>query len=215
MPNFGLLAEACRGEYFLWRSYDDLSDENYVSVLLEKIEQNPGCNLVAGKIVRTRMDGSISGEKPYLQSYDSPSIFKLRRQLLASHPGWFYGLYRREIVSERIRDVVANYPFVWAWDHLLLFGFLIRGEVMGTNATCFYPMETGKSHVSWRPKTSDEQIKLLSAFLSYCRRSKKSADLTQMQRALIFVSMPAYINGRTEKLRRVARNWLKEKFSSR
>jgi len=213
LPNFAFLTETCSSEYFLWRSYDDLSDVDYISVLLKKIEQNPGCSLAAGKIVRKRLDGSISGENPYLPRYDESSIFKVRRQLLASHPGWFYGLYRREIVSRRIQDVIANYPFVWAWDHLLLFSFAIRNEITGTCETSFYPLETGKSDSSWRPKTSADQVKLLSAFLGCCRHSLEDADLTAAQKALIYLNMPIYVNGRTEKLRRVARNWIKEKLS--
>ncbi|WP_335682991.1 glycosyltransferase family 2 protein [Sneathiella sp.] len=214
LENFRLLSALSTANFFLWRSYDDRSDSNYISVLLDILLCNEGCSLAVSKIVRKRMDGSIAGEIDYPAALNTRSAFFVKDQLSKSHPGWFYGLYRRANLPDRIQDVVTRYTHVWAWDHLVLFNYVVRGEVMGTNETKFYQLETGKSDSRWRPKDFRGQYDMAVSFMKYCVSIVKNATLSRGQKIIIYAYLPSYVNGTTAKFRRIIRSWLKEKLAS-
>lgn len=214
LENFRLLSALSCAEFFLWRSYDDRSDSNYISALLDILLRNEGCSLAVSKIVRKRMDGSIAGEVAYLENMNTRSAFFVKDQLSKSHPGWFYGLYRRENLPDRVKDVLTRYTHVWAWDHLVLFNYVVRGEVMGTNETKFYQLETGKSDSSWRPKDFRGQYDMAASFMKYCVSIVKTAALSRGQKIIIYAYLPSYVNDTTAKFRRIIRSWVKEKLAS-
>jgi len=211
IPNFRFLLEKARCDYFLWRSYDDLSDKNYLEVLYDLLENSSQNDLAVGRVIRQRMDGSIAGTIDF--PWDGTTVPIDRRLLLRkTHPGWMYGLFRRSKLIPAIDGVLEKYPHIWAWDHLVLAPFAIGGSITGSNKTSFSQRETGISQSTLKPMTSKDQIRLISDFMRYVRSVIDKTELPFLTRWQLRVSLIAYTNGRTEKFRRVLRRAVKEVF---
>jgi len=208
MANFGAVLDYATGDYFMWRSYDDWSDKNYISALCKLLDENPECSLAAPRIVRTLPDKSTSAvvEFPEFQKQDQLDFVK---QLLRKcQTGWLYGLYRLPKIRKAYRAAFDGFPHIWAQDNLILLPFLLEGGVLGTNETTFYQRETGNGDSVYRPKTLAGRWALVRDFYRYSRQCLAQVEIDRNLKTKLFWSIVKYTNDKSEKFKRIIRPFL-------
>ncbi len=209
LPNFQFVVSQSTGSLFMWRSYDDWSDDNYVEKLASVLSANPDVDLAVAKVLRWNDEREIEGGKTIPAHSPSHSLGKSIQLLKSSHPGWMYGLFRRQQAVDAINGVIRDFPHVWGWDHLVLFPFASQNRVAADYSTRFFQRETGISHDRYRPKLPKQQIALAASFYRYCRKSYGSSDASIFNKiAMAFYLLP-YTSSRTEKFTRILRILLK------
>lgn len=207
VPNFQFVLEKAKGEYFLWRSYDDWSDATYLEKLSGVLNTNPGADLAVASLIQDNGGRQRAAGRQITSKELGRGVLSRARLLNISHPYWMYGLFRRKAASEAINRVVQQYPHVWAWDHLVLFPIVLSGRVLANYETNFYQRETGISNSRYRPKTAREQVRLALDFYAVCRSVLK----LQKNGFLFALIMPFYFakhtSNKTEKFSRILRVW--------
>ena len=99
-------------------------------------------------------------------------------QLFYSHPAWYYGLFRREAIEARWREVVSAYPYVWGADVVTLFSLQFDRKIIGTNATTFYqyirfpPPRRDKAQ---RVARDQEKLAMGRSFMAFAHQHVKQA----------------------------------------
>lgn len=209
IPNFQFVLQQARGDYFMWRSYDDWSDDNYLEMLGQLLDGDRSIDLAAADIVKVK-EGA---EKPVELNIDraarSNSFSRSLHMLKTSHPGWMYGLFRRQVALDAINDVFENFPHVWGWDHLILFPTVSRNRVGASDRTRFFQRETGISHSRYRPKLPKEQVRLATDFYRVCWRRYRNSDASTMAKCAMAFYLLRYTSSKTEKFTRILRIALK------
>lgn len=207
--NFQFVVAQAQGAYFMWRSYDDWSDDNYIETLAAVLDDNPAVDLAVGKVVRANGETEIEGGQRLAAHNPSAGFGDSTVMITASHPGWMYGLFRRPPVLAAITDVVREFPHVWAWDHLILFPFASRNRVAGNYETRFFQRETGISSDRYRPKSAAGQIELARSFYSFCRQSYHQSEASGWQKLAMGIFLLKHTSSCTEKFTRTLRILLK------
>ncbi|USG60344.1 glycosyltransferase [Sneathiella marina] len=205
IPNFQFVVEQARGDYFMWRSYDDWSDDNYIETLAAVLDSNRAVDLAVGKVIRANNESQIEGGQE-LAAYKPTAGFRDSIDMIkASHPGWMYGLFRRAPILATINEVVRDFPHVWGWDHLILFPFASRNRVAGHYGTRFFQRETGISSDRYRPKPAAAQIELARSFYRFCRRDYDKSDASRVQKLAMGIFLLKHTSSCTEKFTRTLR----------
>ncbi len=209
IPNFQFVLQQARGDYFMWRSYDDWSDDNYLEMLGRLLDADSAIDLAVANIVKVKE----TKEKPLQLNIEKAkglnSFSSSLHMLKMSHPGWMYGLFRRQVALDAINDVVASFPHVWGWDHLILFPTVSRNRVGASSATRFFQRETGISNSRYRPRLPKEQIRLATDFYHVCLRSYQNSDASALAKAAMAFYLLRYTSSKTEKFTRILRIALK------
>ncbi len=205
MANYGALLDCAKGKYFLWRSYDDLSDKNYLQELHGLISSNPECALAVPKVVRIFPDKSVSSSKEYPDIEFVDKIDLVKKLLKSSQTGWMYGLFRLPEIREAYRKAVDGFEHTWAQDNLILLPFLLQGQVRGTNNTTFYQRETGIGDSKYRPKTLVDRWELVRDFYFFSRNCLSQSNLSSEEKRKLFFPIVRYTNDRSEKFKKVIR----------
>tara|TARA_R110000850_G_scaffold96718_5_gene202024 strand:+ start:2086 stop:2958 length:873 start_codon:yes stop_codon:yes gene_type:complete len=207
--NFQFVLQQASGKYFMWRSYDDWSDDNYLETLGQLLDSDSSIDLAVANIVKV----SEIEEKPIqldiANTTGSHSFSCALHMLKVSHPGWMYGLFRRQVALKAINDVVKNFPHVWGWDHLILFPTVSRNRVGVSNKTQFFQRETGISNSRYRPRLPKEQISLATDFYRVCQRSYQSSNASLIAKFAMTIYLLKYTSSKTEKFTRILRIALK------
>lgn len=122
--------------YFMWRADDDVSDVNFVEEMVRLLDAYPRAALAVGLTVLDKR--GRRRRKPFPKRWrGEPEAVYRARLMTASRAQWIYGLFRTSDVRESLNRVLAAYKHVNAFDHLVLFPFLAKLRVVGTNATSF------------------------------------------------------------------------------
>lgn len=209
IPNFQFVLQQASGDYFMWRSYDDWSDDNYLEALGQLLDTDSGIDLAVANVVKVKdseekpVDINIERAKGVKSFSSSLTMLKL------SHPGWMYGLFRRQVALDAINDVVENFPHVWGWDHLILFPTVSRNRVGASSEARFFQRETGISNNRYRPKMPKEQIRLAKDFYHICQRSYQSSNASALAKIAMTFYLLRYTSSKTEKFTRILRIALK------
>ena len=148
--NFLGVLEAARTPFFLWRAADDTSDPDYIETLLTLLLANPKRDIAVGRIVSTLPDGCVTQVhtvSPLIER--GGAIGRLAQLFCSHHASWIYGLFRREAMIPILREVVADYPYLWGVDNVTMFPLEFDRKVIGTNATAFY------QHLRFSPPRRD------------------------------------------------------------
>ncbi len=137
LRNFQDVLAAAKSPYFMWKACDDRSDPDFILKLVALLDQTPDADLAVGRVVSSRIGRDRTRETRF-NAFPRPiGGFERLRLLFHAHASWIYGLFRREQLLARMREVEPAYANEWAWDHVMLFAFLFDGRVVGTNETAF------------------------------------------------------------------------------
>ncbi len=138
MRNFLNVLEAAQTPFFMWRAADDTSDLNYIETLLALLLAHPERDVAASRVLGVYADGSAGKECLISPMLERKGAFGRLAQVFLSHPGWVYGVFRREPLLRVWSEVVAGYPYVKGSDYVTLFPFAFDRKGIGTNETTLY-----------------------------------------------------------------------------
>lgn len=193
------LAEA-RAPFFLWRAYDDLSNRGYLGALTAALEASPAAVLAVPRSGTVR----IGSPRKRIQSVAGfggrSSVPTLLRR---SRAGWFYGLMRRDYAEETLDAVLAEYPAVWAWDHLMLFPAILSRRVVFADDAVFFHRLNAYSPKEARPRSRSAALDLFRAYWSFCRARLDASDLPLAERWAVKLALLRHIDRRVLPLRRL------------
>ncbi|MGD0640587.1 MAG: glycosyltransferase family 2 protein [Roseiarcus sp.] len=194
--------------WFMWRSHDDYSADNYIEALYRLATSERGCELAVPTVVALDLDG---GRRP-APPPDPEAFVALRGQfkLLLNHPGgWFYGLWNAKAARKSCLPVCANYPFATASEYLTLYGPIMDGAVRGTAETEIYK-RVRRTTTTQAPKikyTTAESLEIRRAFVRELRRVRSERDLPLGLRVAHGLFEPFYLRRRLPSLSKIARTW--------
>ena len=164
LTNFAATRDAPWSAFFLWRTYDDTCDTNYLEMLWRRLTSDPSADLAVGRRVGVREEcapGLIAG---YPDLSGREGIARKRDLLLGYHAAWFYGLYRTEAIWRAFHWGWRAYPQVWAHDHIALLPFLLDKRIAYEGSTSFYQYETTLSQSRNVPAARLDKLRVLLAF---------------------------------------------------
>lgn len=207
--NFTHVLEQATGEFFMWRAYDDVTDSNYLEVLVRGLQDNPDAALSAPAVERRRLDGTTSARMEFPNLDRLGRTGRVRKLLKTVSAGWMYGIYRRAELTDVFDRIITAYPHPWAQDHLIILHFLLNDRIVGCNETTFFQLETGKSAEAYRPKTRRGQWSMARDFLSTAFSELNQSRLTQAEKISLAPALWRYTDGKTDKYRRLVRRLIK------
>ena len=158
--------------YFMWRADDDLSDVNFVEALVGLLDRNAGAALAVGLTVMDKR--GRRRRKPFpLRWPGEPDASYRARLLLGSRAQWMFGLFRTEDVRDSLARVLSAYPHINAFDHLVLFPFLVGLQIAGTNETSFVTgfVERARSTKGRQLLDPAKMRQERADFIAYCRNA--------------------------------------------
>lgn len=143
-PNINKVLTLATGKYYMWASYDDLWDKDYVEIMFKLLEKNS--NAILAFSLETRIgefDENIKTFSNLSSKFNNDDskfyrVFKFitqnNQESLASI---FYGLYNREIISKigGFTDFQNDY---WGRDLHFLLKVLLKGSFTQVNKSLFY-----------------------------------------------------------------------------
>jgi glycosyltransferase involved in cell wall biosynthesis len=167
--NFADVLALADTPYFMWRADDDGSDVNFVEEMVRLLDAHPSTALAVGLSVLDKR--GRRRRKPFPQRLPAEPVASYRvRVLLASRAAWMFGLFRTEQLRENLARVLAGYPHVYGFDHLVLFPFLITLRVVGTDKSAFVTgfIERPTSAKKGSLLDPGRMTEIRRDFLSYC-----------------------------------------------
>jgi len=136
VKNFLFVAAQAETPFFLWRAHDDISDDNFIEVLREKLLENPSAVLAAPKVITRKPKGD--NPRPFNPILAKNQYTGWKNGLSKAHAGWMYGMFRTKFAQNSVQFVERHYPHIWGWDMLVILETLLTNTVIGTNKTTFY-----------------------------------------------------------------------------
>lgn len=136
MGNFIDGIDLAQAPYFLWRAFDDVTDELYLEELHELLIADPRKKLATGVVRSLLLDGGRERiiHAPTLTGMEFLDILIL---MFRSHAGWFYGLWDLAALRPVWAEMLRVFPHPWASDHLIMFPFLLDRAVAFSPRTTF------------------------------------------------------------------------------
>lgn len=215
LPNFYDCLLAAKAEYFLWRAADDRSDDNYLEVLHGLLEGDTSKSLAVGIVQSAMLDGKIKRIVRNFPDQTRNSLTVIFKLLRSSHASWIYGLFRRERLTDVMHKIIQQYPNSWAFDHLVLFPYLIDNSVATSSETTFYQvikrLSTDKASPTRWPISATEMIHLRQQFSKIAKQFICDSSLNAFRKAAIRILLPLHTSKRVAKLRKII--WQKILFS--
>ncbi|MGA3187564.1 MAG: glycosyltransferase family 2 protein [Bryobacteraceae bacterium] len=174
--HYNLLLKEASGKYFIWISHDDSYSADYITQLVEAMEENPDAVLTYGQVKRIDLNGKpLTYVHPRIRDYGNPGFLTACR--IAMSAGLqFHGLFRRQVLLDRqlyIRPTVNNI----AADMLWLFAVAMIGRMVFVESCTFlkryYPSSTHKSWDSlMRPRYSWNFAAIACSYLDDFARTR-------------------------------------------
>ncbi|MFT4164468.1 MAG: glycosyltransferase family 2 protein [Microlunatus sp.] len=209
MPNFRRVIAECETTYVMWRAHDDLCSSNYVERLHAALSMSPNAKLAVPTTQTLALSGRarLSRPKPLKQH---SAILDVKQLLFNSHPGWFYGLWDRDALRREFETSWAAYPHPWAFDHLVLFPFLLDREVAFAPDATFIQRLVEKSY---SPKSGTkppvgQMVALRRAFAAQCQRYIEARPFSSIERLALSAMLPFYVDKRVYKMRKIIKRTL-------
>ncbi len=134
--NFADVLEMADTPYFMWRADDDLSDAYFVQETVRLLDAAPQAALAVGQAAYEKNGRTRITPFPHRWPLEPAFLYRIRL-LIRSRASWIYALFRTEELKASLRSVYASFPHVNAFDHLVLFPFLMTLRVVGSNRTKF------------------------------------------------------------------------------
>jgi glycosyltransferase involved in cell wall biosynthesis len=175
--HYNLLLREASGKYFIWVSHDDSYPADYITQLVEAMEENPEAILAYGRVKRIDLNGEpLTYEPRRIHAHGSPPGFLTAYRIVSSAGLQFHGLFRRSVLVDRqlyIRPTANNI----AADMLWLFAVAMIGRMVFVESCTFlkryYPSST---HQSWnslmRPRYSWNFAKVACSYLDDFARTR-------------------------------------------
>jgi glycosyltransferase involved in cell wall biosynthesis len=211
MRNFVDVLEAAQTPFFMWRAADDTSEINYIEVLLGLLLAHPERDAAVARIVAALPNGQVKQVHPVPPLIEKGRAAGRMAQLFYSHPAWYYGLFRREAIEARWREVVSAYPYVWGADVVTLFSLGFDRKIIGTNATAFYQyirFPPPRRDRAQRIARDQEKLAMGRSFMAFAHRHVKQAVSNPAERWLYNLVVAYFVHKHGYSLSKRLRRWL-------
>lgn len=208
--NFDGLLEMATTDFFMWRSDDDLSDENFVEVLKASIESNSRARLAAPKVVFLREDGSVKSEHGYPDVSGASRATRIGRTLMGMNPSWIYGLWDRRTLIATLERTSTAYPYLWAWDPLALFPVVLDEGVSNAEHTRLFKRVVPARYSS--RTTAANMMAMRREFRAACLKEFSQRNWTFPERIVLFVYVLRFANRNVYRRFKLMRRYLREKL---
>ncbi len=219
VANFLAALEAADSPFFLWRAADDASDADYIEKLHAALLANPDRDVAVGRIVSRLPDGRVTHVHPASPRIEADGAFGRLAQLFCSHHGsWIYGLFRRQAMIPVLREVLADYPYVWGWDNVAMFPFEFDRKVIGVDTTTFHqylPFPTPRGDKAQRARRDDAKIEMGRAFMAFAHRHVARTIANPFERAFYQVAVAYFGHKRAASFGKRLRRGIARKLSVR
>ncbi len=140
--NFQFVLSHATGKYFMWISDDDLVEDNFIMELCKVLEQFPDAHLAIPELVLYNAQHKkeyTSGKYASLENgYPRQRVYGYFRQPIKIN--YFYGLYRREVVSQ-----FEFTPKMFGADLLISMCMAFSGKVILSSSTSYIYYMGGNS----------------------------------------------------------------------
>jgi len=216
VQNFRLLVDQAEAPLFMWRAHDDTSAPEFLETLVRLFDAEPGIRLAVCSVESRTASGAQCQLWPYRSR--SAGLAGTLRELFTCHPSWVYGLWDRGCLIERLDAVARGFPHVWAWDHAVLFPLILDHAIRGSAETVFHqtirpraPSRAARQRVS----SAAELTGLRRDFARFCAAEIAAREWSVVDRALLALAMPFYVDRRAYPLRKLMRRRLAEAFGGR
>jgi hypothetical protein len=172
IANYQAALDAGSGPYFMWRAYDDLSDLGYVESLVAALDAYPDAVLAAPRVdtVRTFSGKTRVTRPPLPEQMPRNALAAERWMIRRLQAGWFYGLFRREVLADTFAFTTGNFHFAWAGDQLMLAAIALRGRIVGVPEAVMTLQLTGAAK---EYSSSEEVAERISLARNYWRVLEK------------------------------------------
>jgi glycosyltransferase involved in cell wall biosynthesis len=209
MPNFLCVLRECDTEFVMWRAHDDLSAPDYIEKLYRALVAKPYINVAVPTVRTITRDLRTRVSKP--SSIDGMSDLSATTQLMFnSHPGWFYGLWRRKSLLDDFQECWMAFRHPWAFDHLVLFPSLLARSVVIVPEATFIQRMVEKSYTpknGAKPPVAD-MVALRRLFSAQCHRYIDRSSFSKNQKRAIRTLLPFYVGKRVYRLRKIIKRTL-------
>jgi len=211
LPNFVDALEAASSDYFMWKAADDEIPVDYVEALWNALQRDPAKAFAAPEVIACSQAHATETVLGF-PDLGGLSGARLRwRLLFGSHAAWIYGLFRREALLRRTRHVLASYGHEWAFDHLVMFPFLLDNSVVFARQARFRQVikapkasaSSGDGRKVVRALTL--MTRLRAAFLRIARQDLAERGVTGAVGLIDRIALLSYVGKRVFPLRRLLR----------
>ncbi len=137
LPNFFAVRDHGISPLYMWRAFDDISDDNYIEELVKVHDRDPGTILATCDVIREGSPGTPERVYPYTVKPDGNRLWRTYLQILHNSTSWYYGLWEYETLVGIANRVREGFPDEWAFDQLVLLGVALKDGVRGTRTTTF------------------------------------------------------------------------------
>lgn len=171
LRNFSDVLAIADTPYFMWRADDDTADVNFVEEMVRLLDANPNAALAVGRVELDKRGRRRGKPFPTRRLLEPAALYRIRL-ILRSRSSWIYGLFRTEELKTSLAHVYAGFPHVNAFDHLVMFPFLLGLRVVGTNSTAFVTGFVDRPGDTRKRGFIDPTVMatLRRDFIAYCRK---------------------------------------------
>ncbi|HLV79414.1 MAG TPA: glycosyltransferase [Chthonomonadaceae bacterium] len=139
--NFDFVLQEARGTYFLWAAVDDLWSANFLEVLRDGLEADPGAVGAQGEYALIGADGAPLSESAAQTTLETPSrigrLLLLARQRVTNI--YVYGLFRTAVLQQmRLRPLPLARKYAQSAEYPILFYLAAAGTVRTDRRACFF-----------------------------------------------------------------------------
>ncbi len=192
LANFAFTLKSAQSPYFMWRAFDDLSNDVYVERLTAALDVHPEAVLAAprSETLRVKQGKQRVRVPPLLGEAPSHRLAAERWMIRRLQAGWFYGLFRRSFLVDAMEFVESNYRHVWAWDFLILVTAALRADIVGVPDATFVHRLTGAPKHYSASSDLDARIDLARNYwdvLEHLLDEKKISGLQHLLHEATFV----------------------------
>jgi glycosyltransferase involved in cell wall biosynthesis len=211
VENFVIARNAASSPYFLWRAYDDLSDDNYLGVLADLLDSSPRAFLAVPNVRRDTSAGTKGRDFPYWIKPNATRLERLHHHMFGNSACWFYGMWRHSACVSILDDILMRYPDAWASDHLTIFACAIKDGIVGTGQTAFRQrvVHEVRDYVPRRKPTYTEMADQMSRFKSVCHALIETSDLSDADKTVVHGWIARYAYRRCHRRDRIWKAWFK------
>lgn len=205
--NFSDVLQEARGEFFCWRAADDLSADDFLSVLARLLEANPLAMLATCRIdnIRGASPAIIRSQPVPVGPANPESLWRTVNLLHKIRAAAIYGLWRRAEIIRLHAEARSGFPYLFAQDTLILFTPILLGRVATTNDTVFIQRLKDKSNGPVVPayaiRDPAEQATARALFLALALQKLRTITCSPVSRLVLRAATGLYVE------RRVIRLW--------
>lgn len=180
VENYNVLLRASTGKYFIWTPHDDTYSPNYVTVLVELLEQHPDAIAAYGLMERHSLTGANWTRPippPPFSNTDAWTVWSGFQVFLAHQVGSaLHGVLRRKPIVEKnlyLRHTLDSNAADFVWMSALAFHgrWVWRGDCVYDKT--HYPSSTGAAWKQRNWQYTLRELPILRAYLVDCETSSR------------------------------------------